>query len=125
MAKSTPGIHVRHQRGCPATHDRDARCRCSPSYQAHVWSARERKRIRKTFRSFDEAKAWRAETLVGLRRGTMRAPSACSESSASRATGSLGASVTKSRFSIARRKNCDSGDGGVERSTVTSVSVAS
>ena len=76
MAKSTPGIDVRHRRDCPAARDRDARCRCSPSYQAHVWSARERKRIRKTFRSFDEAKAWRAETLVGLRRGTMRAPSA-------------------------------------------------
>ena len=76
MAKSTPGIDVRHRRGCPAARDRDSRCRCSPSYQAHVWSAREHKRIRKTFRSFDEAKAWRAETLVGLRRGTMRAPSA-------------------------------------------------
>ena len=76
MANSTPGIDVRHRRGCPAAHDREARCRCSPSYQAHVWSAREQKRIRKTFRNFDEAKAWRAETLVGLRRGTMRAPSA-------------------------------------------------
>ena len=76
MAKSTPGIDIRHRRSCPAAFDRDARCRCRPSYQAHVWSAREHKRIRKTFRSFDEAKAWRAETLVGLRRGTMRAPSA-------------------------------------------------
>ncbi len=76
MAKSTTGIDVRHRRGCPAARNRDARCRCNPSYQAHVWSAREHKRIRKTFRSFDEAKAWRAETLVGLRRGTMRAPSA-------------------------------------------------
>ena len=75
MAKSTPGIDVRHRRSCPAAFDRNARCRCRPSYQAHVWSAREHKRIRKTFRSFDEAKAWRAETLVGLRRGTMRAPS--------------------------------------------------
>ena len=76
MAKSTPGIDVRHRRGCPAAHDREARCRCKPSYQAHVWSARERKRIRKTFRSFDQARAWRADTLVALRRGTMRAPSA-------------------------------------------------
>jgi integrase len=76
MAKPTPGIDVRHRRDCPAAHDREARCRCKPSYQAHVWSARERKRIRKTFRSFDQAKAWRAETLVALRRGTMRAPSA-------------------------------------------------
>jgi integrase len=76
MAKSIQGIDVRHRRACPATQDPLARCRCNPSYQAHVWSARERKRIRKTFRSVDEAKAWRAETLVALRRGTMRAPSA-------------------------------------------------
>ena len=76
MAKSTPGIDVRHRRYCPVVRDRDARCKCSPSYQAHVWSARDHKRIRKTFRSLDEARAWRTETLVGLRRGTMRAPSA-------------------------------------------------
>jgi integrase len=76
MSKSTPGIDVRHRRDCPAAHDREARCRCNPSYQAHVWSAREGKRIRKTFRTFDEARAWRAETIVGLRLGTMRAPSA-------------------------------------------------
>ncbi|HUO72391.1 MAG TPA: site-specific integrase [Solirubrobacteraceae bacterium] len=38
-----------------------------------MWSAREQKRIRKTFHTLTEAKAWRAEALVGLRRGTMRA----------------------------------------------------
>jgi integrase len=31
--------------------------------------------VRKTFDNFDEAKAWRAEATVGLRRGTMKAPS--------------------------------------------------
>ena len=76
MAKSTPGIDVRHARTCPAARDRAARCRCSPAYQAHVWSAREGKRIRKTFPTLAEAKAWRAEAVVALRRGTMRAPTA-------------------------------------------------
>lgn len=76
MAKATPGIDVRHARACPTARDPAARCRCSPSYQAHVWSAREKKRIRKSFRNLAEAKAWRAEALVALRRCTMRAPTA-------------------------------------------------
>jgi integrase len=75
MARTTTGIDVRHRRGCPAARVPEARCRCSPSYQAHVWSAREQKRIRKTLPTLTEAKAWRAEALVALRRGTMRAPS--------------------------------------------------
>lgn len=74
MAKSTIGIDVRHRHGCPAVGVPGARCRCRPSYQAHVWSARDQKRIRKTFATLSEAKAWRAEALVALRRGTMRAP---------------------------------------------------
>jgi integrase len=71
---TTTGIDVRHRKACPAAQDPDSRCRCSPSYQAHVWSSRERKRIRKTFHTLADAKAWRAEALVALRRGTMRAP---------------------------------------------------
>jgi integrase len=73
MARTTPGIDVRHSRECPAAGGEGGRCRCHPAYQAHVWSSRERKRIRKTFPTLAEAKAWRAEALVGLRRGTMRA----------------------------------------------------
>ena len=76
MRRTTPGINVRHAKSCPAARDSDARCRCTPAYQADVWSAREQKRIRKTFHSLSEAKAWRAETLVALRRGAMRARSA-------------------------------------------------
>ncbi len=74
MARATIGIDVRHTRACPAARSTEARCRCKPSYQAHVWSAREQKRIRKTFPTLAEAKAWRAEALVALRRGMMRAP---------------------------------------------------
>jgi integrase len=40
-----------------------------------VWSARERTRLFKTFATLAEAKAWRSEAQVALRRGTMRAGS--------------------------------------------------
>jgi integrase len=71
MAQLT-GIEVRHKKACGSRDGR--RCNCEPSYQASVWSARESKRIRKTFPSLAEARAWRSETQTGVRRGTMRAP---------------------------------------------------
>ena len=40
-----------------------------------MWSATERKTIRKTFRSLNAARAWRQESQVALRKGTMRSPS--------------------------------------------------
>src|SRR5262249_50668418 len=40
------GIVVRHARGC-RSHG-GGRCSCDPGFQAQVWSARERKTIRKT-----------------------------------------------------------------------------
>jgi integrase len=70
--KRTPGIDVRHSRSC-GTRD-GANCNCRPAYQAHVWSAREKRRIRKTFNTITEAKRWRQDAIVGVRRGTMRAP---------------------------------------------------
>ncbi|MHB1242475.1 MAG: tyrosine-type recombinase/integrase [Gaiellaceae bacterium] len=74
MARTTPGIDTRHAKTCPASRDHAARCKCAPSYQAHVWSAREGKRIRKTFSTLAAAKAWRSDAVVALRRVTMRAP---------------------------------------------------
>jgi hypothetical protein len=76
VARKTPGIETRHAPSCPAADDGDARCKCRPSYRAHVWSAREKRRIRKSFSMLAAAKAWRADTEVALRRGTMRAPTA-------------------------------------------------
>jgi integrase len=70
---SHPGIDVRHRSTCSAR--AGSRCSCRPSYQAHVWSARDGKRIRKTFASLAEARAWRQEAQVALRRRTMKAPS--------------------------------------------------
>jgi integrase len=67
------GIEVRHARACPSRSG--GRCACKPTYQAHVWSARDGKRIRKTFPTPTAARAWRQDASVALRRGTMRAPS--------------------------------------------------
>ena len=36
-------------------------CSCQPGFQAQVWSPRDGKTIRKTFRSLSDARAWRAE----------------------------------------------------------------
>lgn len=66
------GIEVRHKKACASHTGRS--CNCQPSYQASVWSARESTRIRKTFPTLAEARAWRAETQTGVRRGTLRAP---------------------------------------------------
>jgi integrase len=71
MAQLT-GIEVRHKKLCVSRDGR--RCNCEPTYQASVWSARESKRIRKTFPTLADARAWRSETQTGVRRGTLRAP---------------------------------------------------
>src|SRR5581483_1051175 len=67
------GIALRHQRRCQTS--KGQKCSCSPSYQAQVWSPRDRKPIRKTFASLKDARAWRQESQVALRKGTLRAPS--------------------------------------------------
>jgi integrase len=66
------GIAVRHQRRCGVWVG--GRCGCSPSYQAQVWSRRDGKPIRRTFRSLAEARAWRQESQAAIRRQTLRAP---------------------------------------------------
>jgi integrase len=69
----TAGIRVRHSKVCPSRSG--GTCQCRPTYQASVWSARESKRLFKTFASLADAKAWRTDAQVALRRGTMRAGS--------------------------------------------------
>jgi integrase len=73
VAFVTPGIRVRHSKVCPSRSG--GVCRCHPTYQANVWSAREGKRIFRTFAVLADAKAWRTDAQVALRRGTMRAGS--------------------------------------------------
>src|SRR5256885_634980 len=72
--RAAEGVWARHKPGCPARNSREGRCRCTPTYQAAVWSNREQKRIRREFPTLAAAKAWRQDAQVALRRGTMRAP---------------------------------------------------
>jgi hypothetical protein len=67
------GIVLRHARGCRSRER--ARCSCSSGFQAQVWSAGERETIRKTFRTLAEARAWRHESQVALRKGTLHSSS--------------------------------------------------
>jgi integrase len=66
------GIVVRHSRRCATRGGK--RCDCHPGYQAQVFSQRDGKTIRKTFRTLADARACRAESHSALRRGTLRAP---------------------------------------------------
>ena len=70
--RRTTGIEPLHSGRCGAR--AGGRCSCSPSWRASVWSKRDAKKIRKTFPTFDAAKAWRAEATVALTRGALRSP---------------------------------------------------
>jgi len=67
------GIVVRHARSCRSREG--GRCSCRPSFQAQVWSVREQKTIRKTFRELSEARAWRQQSQLADRNGLLRSPS--------------------------------------------------
>jgi integrase len=67
------GIVTRHRAGCATRRDGGA-CDCEPAYQAQAWSARDKKSIRRTFPTPQQARAWRQETQVALRRNQLRAP---------------------------------------------------
>jgi hypothetical protein len=60
------GITVRHATRCASKGGE--RCDCRPGYQAQVFSQRDQRTIRKTFRTLSEARAWRAEAHSALRR---------------------------------------------------------
>ena len=66
------GIEVRHEKGCRSNDG--GRCNCEPTYRAKVWSSRDGKAIRKSFKDRAEAKAWRVDALSALSRGALRAP---------------------------------------------------
>src|SRR3954447_6124271 len=70
--KPHEGIDTRHSRSCASRPG--GACNCCPTFQANVWHARERRRVRKTFATVSEAKAWRRDALTALSRGTMKAP---------------------------------------------------
>jgi integrase len=73
MAKTLPtGIRRRHARSCRELDG--GTCNCEPSYEAWAWSAREQKKLRKTFTNLNEAKNWRADSGGAIRKGTLRSP---------------------------------------------------
>lgn len=67
-----PGIYRIHDRGC--AWKAGGRCRCKPCYQASVYSAREKKSIRKHFPTEGAARTWRQDAAGAVRLGKMRAP---------------------------------------------------
>ncbi len=67
------GIALRHAGRCRSRDNEP--CDCRPTYQAQVYSPRDRRTLRKTFRSLSDARAWRSEAQTALNRGTLRAPS--------------------------------------------------
>jgi integrase len=66
------GIRKRHAKGCPALDG--GRCNCDGGYEASVYSARDGKRIYRTFPRKPEAKSWQADAKRSLDRGKLRAP---------------------------------------------------
>jgi integrase len=66
------GIEIRHSRKCASR--AGGQCTCKPTYQAQVYSRRERRVIKKTFATQAAAKRWRAEAQNQLNQGKLRAP---------------------------------------------------
>jgi integrase len=67
------GIRIRHSRWCRSVVTGE-RCNCKPSYEASVYSRRDGAKIRKTFATEGEAKAWRHDAVGEVRRGRLKAP---------------------------------------------------
>jgi integrase len=71
---SATGIRKRHSRSCPSHKGGQCGKPCKPSYEAWVYSARDSKKLRKTFPDERSAKAWRADADSAVRRGVLRTP---------------------------------------------------
>ena len=70
-AQVEQGITRRHARSCGP---RGVRCSCKPSYQAMAWSAKEKKPVRRTFKTLKAARSWRQSAQVDLRRNQLTVP---------------------------------------------------
>jgi len=64
------GIRTRHGASCASRNGK--RCNCKPSYEAWVYSKRDGRKIRRTFKNLAEAKGWRADAEAGVRKATLR-----------------------------------------------------
>lgn len=72
-ALRSTGVVVRHSVRCSGR--TDIRCDCRPSFQAQAWSPRDKRQVRKTFKTLAEARRWRQNAQVAIRRQELRAPS--------------------------------------------------
>jgi integrase len=68
----TTGIRKRHSKTCRANDG--GRCNCNAGWEAAVFDKRTGQKVRKTFERESDAKSWRADQLVGLRRGKSVTP---------------------------------------------------
>jgi integrase len=74
MARSAPGIEVRHAKACASHHGR--RCSCQPTYRAVVVLGRpghKRRRKSQTYSTLNAAQAWRRDALLAVEHGRLRA----------------------------------------------------
>jgi integrase len=67
------GIRKRHSKGCATRSGK--RCNCNAGYEAWVFSKRDGRKIRKTFRQRSEAKSWRGEAVAALSKGRLASAS--------------------------------------------------
>ena len=66
------GIVKRHAKGCRSKAGRE--CNCRAGYEAWVYSPRDRRKLRRTFLNFAEARSWRADAKRQIDQGALRAP---------------------------------------------------
>src|SRR5579859_905668 len=72
--KRTPtGIRARHSRRCLAPIGSECSCPDGPTWEAWVFDRRSGRKIRKAFPTQAAAKAWRADAVGAVRRGTIKA----------------------------------------------------
>ena len=64
------GIRARHARACASRIGR--KCDCTPTWEAWAYSRVDRKKLRKTFPTKRQARAWRRAMLVHADRGHLR-----------------------------------------------------
>jgi integrase len=65
------GIRKRHSKGCAGR--QGGRCNCNAGWEASIYLAREKKKVRKTFAREAEARSWRAEAKREADRGALTA----------------------------------------------------
>jgi integrase len=103
------GIRVRHSRSC-ATGSGGERCNCAPTYEAAVFSARDGKKIRKSFPTLAAARGWRHEAATAVRKRTLRASVSTTLPEAAEAW------LEGARAGLIRNRSGDPYKGGVVRS---------